>query len=75
MVAWAGGKGGPHFFIALADHPEWGHGHTVFASVVEEDMDNVDALLSRPLQTTKPKRPPIVSNFVTPIPFQVRLNK
>jgi hypothetical protein len=25
MVAWAGGKGGPHFFIALADHPEWEH--------------------------------------------------
>jgi hypothetical protein len=24
MVAWAGGKGGPHFFIAMADHPEWG---------------------------------------------------
>jgi len=29
MVAWAGGGGGPHFFIALADHPEWGHAHTV----------------------------------------------
>ncbi|KAG7343939.1 hypothetical protein IV203_021947 [Nitzschia inconspicua] len=24
MVAWAGGQGGPHFFVALADHPEMG---------------------------------------------------
>jgi cyclophilin family peptidyl-prolyl cis-trans isomerase len=74
MVAWAGGKGGPHFFIALAEHPEWGHGHTVFAKVIgEEDMAKVDALLSRPLVSTKPKRPPIVSNFVDPIPFRIRM--
>ena len=74
MVAWAGGKGGPHFFIALAEHPEWEHGHTVFAKVIgEEDMAKVDALLSRPLVSTKPKRPPIVSNFVDPIPFRIRM--
>jgi len=42
MVAWAGGKGGPHFFIALANHPEWQHSHTVWAIVVEEDMPEVD---------------------------------
>ena len=71
MVAWAGGKGGPHFFIALAHHPEWGHDHTVFAKVVEDDMGKVDALLTRPLVSTKPKRPPIVSNFVDPIPLRV----
>lgn len=73
MVAWAGGKGGPHFFVALARHPEWGHEHTVFATVAEEDMDKVDALLSRPLVSTKPKRPPIVTNFVDPIPFRIRM--
>jgi hypothetical protein len=33
MVAWAGGKGGPDAFIALAHHPEWGHGHTVWGEV------------------------------------------
>lgn len=74
MVAWAGGKGGPHFFIALADHPEWKHEHTVWGKVVAaEDMANVDSLLSRPLVSTKPKQPPIVSNFVTPIPFTIRM--
>lgn len=74
MVAWAGGKGGPHFFIALAEHPEWKHDHTVFARVKEEeDMMQVDALLSRPLKSTKPKQPPIVSNFVTPIPFTIQM--
>ena len=73
MVAWAGGKGGPHFFIALAEHPEWEHGHTVFAKVLEDDMDKVDALLSRPLVNTKPKRPPIVSNFVDAIPLRIRM--
>ena len=73
MVAWAGGKGGPHFFIALAQHPEWEHGHTVFAKVFDDDMAKVDALLSRPLVNTKPKRPPIVSNFVDPIPLRIRV--
>ena len=33
MVAWVAGGGGPDFFIALAEHPEWGNGHTVFAEV------------------------------------------
>ena len=37
-LAWAGGGGGPDFFIALADHPEWGNGHTVFGEVIEEDL-------------------------------------
>jgi len=73
MVAWAGGKGGPHFFIALAHHPEWKHEHTVIGEVVKNDMARVDALLKRPLLSTKPKQPPIVSNFVTPISFQIRM--
>ena len=56
MVAWAGGKGGPHFFIALADHPEWNHEHTVWGEVVkEQDMQILNALLSRPLVTTTTK--------------------
>jgi hypothetical protein len=33
MMAWAGGKGGHHFFIALAQHPEWEHGHTIWGKV------------------------------------------
>ena len=75
MVAWAGGKGGVHFFVALANHPEWEHGHTVWATVLPDDMPYLDALVvERPLQTTRPKRPPIVSNFVDPIPFTVSQN-
>lgn len=76
MVAWAGGKGGPHFFIALARHSEWGHSHTVWGQVEEEDMHHVDSLVqTRPLVSTKPKQPPIVSNFVTPIRFTIRIKE
>jgi cyclophilin family peptidyl-prolyl cis-trans isomerase len=73
MVAWAGGQGGPHFFIALAQHPEWEHGHTVWGRVSEDDMPKLDALLQLPLETTKPKSPPVVTNFVDPIPFTVTI--
>jgi cyclophilin family peptidyl-prolyl cis-trans isomerase len=71
MVAWAGGKGGPHFFIALANHPEWQHGHTVWAKVVDEDMPKVELLLHRPLKKLRPKTPPILSYFVDPVEFSV----
>ena len=71
MLAWAGGGGGPDGFVALAGHPEWGHGHTVWGEVVEEDMAVVDALMTRPLR---------VENwgsinatvFVEPVPFSLR---
>eukprot|EP00544_Gedaniella_sp_CCMP2646_P012056 CAMPEP_0202491982 /NCGR_PEP_ID=MMETSP1361-20130828/8870_1 /ASSEMBLY_ACC=CAM_ASM_000849 /TAXON_ID=210615 /ORGANISM="Staurosira complex sp., Strain CCMP2646" /LENGTH=228 /DNA_ID=CAMNT_0049122129 /DNA_START=105 /DNA_END=794 /DNA_ORIENTATION=+ len=75
MVAWAGGKGGPHFFIALADHPEWNHEHTVWGEVVKEegDLSKLHALLlSRPLVTTT-QTLPVVSNFVTPISFTLQM--
>lgn len=70
MLAWAGGAGGPDFFIALAQHPEWGNGHTVFAEAFAEDMAVIDALMRRPLR---------VSNWgsinatelVTPMPFRL----
>ena len=47
MLAWAGGAGGPDFFIALAQHPEWGNGHTVFGEVFPEDMAVIDKLMTR----------------------------
>lgn len=37
-ASFGGTTGGPDFFVALAQHPEWGTGHTVFAEVVEGDM-------------------------------------
>ena len=71
-VAWAGGGGGPDFFIALAQHPEWGNGHTVWAEVLPGDMAVVDAIMRRPLR---------VSNWgsinatelVTPVPYTMVL--
>jgi cyclophilin family peptidyl-prolyl cis-trans isomerase len=70
MLAWAAGGGGPDFFIALAQHPEWGNGHTVFAEVFPEDMNVIDTLMRRPLR---------VSNWgsinatelITPMPFKI----
>ncbi|KAL7546685.1 hypothetical protein ACHAWF_010012 [Thalassiosira exigua] len=71
MVAWAGPRG-THFFVALADHPEWGHEHTVWGRVLEEDMPSVDALVrERPLNVLE-HNVPIVTNFVNPMPFRIR---
>lgn len=72
MVAWAGPQG-VHFFIALAHHPEWGHEHTVWGQVLEEDMALVDALVdgSRPLKVLQ-NNEPVVTNFVNPMPFLIR---
>lgn len=72
MIAWAGGGGGPDGFIALADHPEWGHGHTVWGEVVSTDMSVVDRIMQ--------ERPIRVENwgsinasvFATPLPFRLR---
>jgi len=72
MVAWAGPRG-IHFFVALADHPEWGNEHTVWGKVVEEDMKLLDALVdgSRPLKVLE-KNVPVVTNFVDPMKFRIR---
>ena len=70
MVAWAGGASGPAFFIALADHPEWGRGHTVFADVVATDMHLVDKIVTLPTHTNPGKIP--ITNLVTPLPFTLQ---
>ena len=72
MVAWAGPRG-THFFVALARHPEWGHEHTVWGRVVEEDMAALDALVdgSRPLAVRR-DGVPVVTDFVDPMPFRIR---
>lgn len=51
MIAWAGGGGGSDAFIALAHHPEWGHGHTVWGEVLAEDMAVVDRWMLRAIKT------------------------
>ena len=45
-VAWVGS--GPAFFISLANHVEWGNAHTVFGSVLPEDMHLVERIASLP---------------------------
>ena len=47
MCAWAAGGGGPEFFIALAEHPEWANGHTVFADVLSSDMAVIEGIMRR----------------------------
>jgi hypothetical protein len=70
MVAWAGGNS-IHFFIALADHPEWGDVHTVWGEVLEEDMPLVDALVrEHPLKVLEHNNP-VVTNFVEPMQFHL----
>ena len=71
MVAWAGGGGGPDFFIALAKHPEWGNGHTVWAEVVGDDMAVVDAIMRRPLRVAN-WGSINATELVTPLPFALR---
>lgn len=74
MVAWAGLQG-IHFFIALADHPEWGHEHTVWGRVFDDDMHLVDGLVKdRPLKVLE-HNVPVVTNFVDPMPFRIRGGK
>ena len=67
MAAWAGGASGPAFFIALADHPEWGRAHTVFADVVAEDMEVVERIVREPSKTGQGKIP--ITNLLKPVPF------
>mmetsp|Transcript_17636 Transcript_17636/g.35237 ORF Transcript_17636/g.35237 Transcript_17636/m.35237 type:complete len:270 (-) Transcript_17636:1996-2805(-) len=70
MVAWAGGNS-IHFFIALADHPEWGDVHTAWGEVLPEDMSVVDALVKeRPLKVLE-RNNPVLTNFVEPMYFHL----
>lgn len=71
MVAWAGSRG-VHFFIALAQHPEWGHEHTVWGRVLEEDMGMVDDLVKDHELVVLEKNTPVVTNFVQPMTFRMR---
>jgi len=73
MVAWAGGGNGPDFFIALADHPEWGRDHTVFGDVESEaELTILEKMLKMPAfkdsGSVRPFRPPVV-NLIEPIPI------
>ena len=70
MVAWAGGGGGPDFFIALAQHPEWGNGHTVWAEVLPGDMAVIDAIMRRPLRVAN-WGSINATELITPVPYEL----
>jgi len=74
MCAWAGGGSGPDFFVALAHHPEWGTGHTVWGDVIGGDMRVVDLIMSRPLRVTN-WGSINATELVTPVPFQLVAKK
>ena len=63
-------SGGPDFFIALAQHPEWGNGHTVWAEVVGDDMAVVDAIMRRPLRVAN-WGSINATELVTPLPYKL----
>ena len=77
QLAWAGGTAAnlADFFIALADHPEWGHAHTVFGEVVDADMVVAERIVQLPRHTNKPARAsdPEVTQLVEPVPFALHL--
>ena len=68
-VAWAGGGGGPDFFISLSPHHEWGHGHVVWGEV--EDMTSLEPLRRRP-RRKQTWGPTAVSLFRENVPFGVQ---
>lgn len=72
MIAWAGGGGGPDGFIALADHPEWGHGHTVWGEVVSEDMGVIDKFMRERAIKVENWGSINASVFVKALPFSLR---
>ena len=58
----------PDFFIALAQHPEWGNGHTVWAEVLPQDMAVVDAIMRRPLRVAN-WGSINATELITPVPY------
>ena len=62
---------GPDFFVALADHPEWGKAHSVVGFVPTEGMRVLDGIVA-----ASPTREDVwgtthVTPLIHPIPFQV----
>lgn len=59
---------GPDFFVALADHPEWGNGHIVWGHVA--DMTVPDAIAKLPVKSETWGTTP-VTPLVDPLPFSL----
>ncbi|XP_022924407.1 uncharacterized protein LOC111431919 [Cucurbita moschata] len=68
-VAWV--DSGPEFFISLANHDEWRKAHTVFGSVLPEDMEIVEKIAQLPTKSEVWQNVD-VSVLEKPIPLQLK---
>ena len=66
LVCWAGGFGGPDFFVNLIDQGGFGDDHLCWGKI--DDMTLVDAIVRRPV---KPKARP---NDMTFLAEELRFN-
>lgn len=71
LACWAGGEGGPDFFINHIDQSGFGDSHLCFGLI--KDMTLVDRILELPL---KPKAKPSDMTFLAePVTFNMTLLK
>ena len=63
---------GPDFFIAVGDHGEWGHAHTVFGLVDDDSMRVVDAITRLPVQEQTWGQTHVTS-LVRPLDYELEL--
>ncbi|KAL2472537.1 peptidyl-prolyl cis-trans isomerase [Abeliophyllum distichum] len=68
-VAWV--DSGPEFFISLANHQEWRKSHTVFGSVLPEDMVIAEKIAQLPTKSDVWKSIN-VSVLEKPVPFRIQ---
>ena len=61
MVCWAGGAGGPDWFVNLIDQSAFGDDHLCWGKISSSDMELVDSVTKRPL---KPKAKPDEMTFL-----------
>lgn len=74
MVAWAGGKTGPDFFINAYERPVdiWGTQHTVWGELLSASWPVVDQIWTLP---TKHEKSSAMTFLETPLSFTVSLEK
>jgi cyclophilin family peptidyl-prolyl cis-trans isomerase len=61
LVCWAGGAGGPDWFVNLIDQPRFGDDHLCWGKISSTDMALLDSITKRPL---KPKAKPDEMTFL-----------
>jgi cyclophilin family peptidyl-prolyl cis-trans isomerase len=69
LVCWAGGGGGPHWFVNIIDNGGFKDDHLCFGKVSEPDMVVFDRILQLPLK--KKEKPEDMNILQTDITFNV----